>query len=88
MLSIFVSAFDRGHEVFRGTHTSNQISGVLGRKEVDVLLIGRMKTCNWSNFLIEVVVADLSRASLVNCHQLDQVDGGTWCEGPVDSPSR
>ena len=71
MSSIFVSAFERGHEVFRGTQTSNQISGVLERKEVDVLLIGRMKTGNSSNFLIEVVVPDLSRASLLNRRQLD-----------------
>ena len=38
--SIFVSAFEGGHEVFRGTQTSTQISGVLERKEVDVLLTG------------------------------------------------
>ena len=71
MSSIFVSAFERGHGAFRGTQTSNQISGVLERKEVDVLLIGRMKAGNSSNFLIEVVVPDLSRASLVNRRQLD-----------------
>ena len=50
---------------------SNQISGVFERKEVDVLLIGRMQTGNSSFFLIEVVVPDLSRASLVNRSQLD-----------------
>ena len=71
MSSIFVSAFEGGHEVFRGTQTSNQISGVLKRKEVDVLLTGRVKTGNSSNFLIEAVVIDFSRASLVNRCQLD-----------------
>ena len=70
-LSIFVSTFRRGHDVFRDTQTSNQISGVLERKDVDVLLIGRMKMGNSSNFLIEVVVPDLSRASLVNRRQLN-----------------
>ena len=68
---IFVSAFEGGHEVFRGTQTSNQISSVLERKEVDVLLTGRVKAGNSSNFSIEVVVPDLSRASLVNRRQLD-----------------
>ena len=29
MWSIFVSAFESGHEVFPGTQTSNQISGIL-----------------------------------------------------------
>ena len=69
--SIFVSAFERGHEVVRGTQTSNQIGGVLYRREVDVLLTGRVKAGNSSNFLIEVVVPDLSRASLVTCRQQD-----------------
>ena len=67
MSSILVSAFERGHEVFPGTQMSNQISGVLERKKVAVLLIGQMKMDNSSNFLIEVVVPGLSRASLVNC---------------------
>ena len=71
MLSIFVAAFESGHEVFWGTQTSKQISGVLKRKKVDVLLTGRVKTGNSPNFLIEVVVPDLSRASLVNRRQLD-----------------
>ena len=70
-LSIFVFAFEGGHEVFRGTQTLNQIGGVLERKEVDVLLTAPVKAGNSSNFLIEVVVPDLSRASLVNRRQLD-----------------
>ena len=36
--SIFVSAFEGGNEVFRGTHASKQICGVHERTEVDVLL--------------------------------------------------
>ena len=71
MSSIVVSAFEGGREVFRGTLTSNQISGVLERKEVHVLLTGRVKAGNFLNFLIEVVVPDLSRGSLVNCRRLD-----------------
>ena len=71
MSSILISAFERGHEVFRGSQALNQISGVLERKKVDVLLICRMKTGNSSNFLVEVVVPDLSRDSLVNSRQLD-----------------
>ena len=82
-LSILVSAFEGGHEVFRGTQASNQISGVHERKEVDVLLTGRVKASNSSNFLIEVVVSDLSRSSLVNRCQLYKVHGGTWCDGVV-----
>ena len=78
-----ISAFKGGHEVFRGTQASNQISGVHERKEVDVLLTGRVKARNSSNFLIEVVVSDLSGSSLVNRRQLDKVDGGTWCDGVV-----
>ena len=74
ILSIFISAFRRGHEIRRSTQTSGQITGVLERKEVEVLLIGRLETGNPSNFLIEVVVADLSRASLVDRCQLDQID--------------
>ena len=81
--SIFVSAFEGGHEVFRGTHASNQISGFHERKEVDVLLTNRVKASNSSNFLIEFVVSDLSRSSLVNRRQLDRVDGGTWCDRVV-----
>ena len=81
--SIFVSAFEGGHEVFRGTHASNQISSVHERKEVDVLLTGRVKASDSSDFLIEVVVSDLSRSSLVNRRQLGKVDGGTWCDGVV-----
>ena len=71
MSSIFLSTFESGHEVFGGTQTSNQISGVPARKEVHVLHTGRVKTGNSSNFLIKVVVPDLSRASLVNRRQLD-----------------
>ena len=69
--SILVSAFQGGHEVFRRTRTSHQISGVHERKEVDVLRTGRVKAGNSSNFLIEVVVSALFRDSLVNCRQLD-----------------
>ena len=81
--SIFVSAFEGGHEVFRGTHAPNPISGVHEKKEVDVLLTGPVKASNSSDFLIELVVSDLSRSSLVNCRQLNKVDGGTWCDGVV-----
>ena len=81
--SIFVSAFEGGHEVFRCTHASNQIGGVHERKEVDVLLTGRVKASNFSDFLIEVVVPKSSRSSLVNRCQLDKVDGGTRCDGVV-----
>ena len=81
--SIFVSAFKGGHEVFRGTHASNHIGGVHGRKEVDVLLTGRVKASNSSDFLIEVVVSESSQFSLVNGRQLDKVDDGTWCDGVV-----
>ena len=45
-LSFLVSGFEGGREVFRGTQTSNQISGVLERKEVDVLHTGRVKAGN------------------------------------------
>ena len=69
--SIFVSAFEGGHEVFRATQTSTQIGGVLERKEVDVPLTGRVKAGKSSNFLIEVVVPELSRASIVHRRQLD-----------------
>ena len=81
--SILVSAFQGGHEVFRGTHASNQISGVHERRDVDVLLTGRVKASNSSDFLIEGVVSDSSRFNLVNCPQLDKVEGGTWCDGVV-----
>ena len=47
------------------------------RKKVEVRFLGRMDTGNSSDFLIEVVVPDLSRASLVNCCQLDQIDWGS-----------
>ena len=78
--SILVSAFEGGHEVFRCTQASELISGVQERKEVDVLLTGRVKAGNSSNFLIEVVVSGLSGCGLVNRRQLDKVDGGTWCD--------
>ena len=81
--SIFVSAFEGGLEVFRGTHASNQISGVHERKEVDVLLTVGVKATDSSVFLIKVVVSESSRSSLVNRRQLDKVDGGTWCDGVV-----
>ena len=81
--SIFVSAFGGGHEVFQGTHASNQISGVHERKGVDVLLTGRVKASKWSHFLIEVVLSESSTSGLVNRRQLDKVDGGTWCDGVV-----
>ena len=81
--STFVSGFEGGHEVFRGTRASNQIGGVHERKEVDILLTGRVKASNSSDCLIEVVVSEPSRSSLVNCRQLNKVDGGTWCDGVV-----
>ena len=81
--STFVSGFEGGHEVFRGTHASNQIGGIHERKEVDILLTGRVKASNSSDCLIEVVVSESSRTSLVNRRQLDKVDGGTWCDGVV-----
>ena len=80
---IFPSAFEGGHEVFRGIHASNQFSGVHERKEVDILLTARVKARNSWVFLVEVVVSDLSRSSLVNPRQLDKVDGGTWCDSVV-----
>ena len=81
--STFVSGLEGGHEVFRGTHASNQIGGVNERKEVDILLTGRVKGSNSSDCLIEVVVSEPSGSSLVNRRQLDKVDGGTWCDGVV-----
>ena len=47
------------------------------------LLAGRVKASNSSDFLIEVVVSDVSRSSLVHRRQLDKVHGGTWCDGVV-----
>ena len=44
--SIFVSVFEGGHEVLGGTHASNRIGGVHERKEIDVLLTGRVKASN------------------------------------------
>ena len=81
--STFVSGFEGGHEVFRGTHASNQFGGVHERKEVGVLLTGRVKASNSSDFLIKVVVSESSRSSLVNRRQLDKVNGGAWCDGVV-----
>ena len=48
-----------------------------------MLLTGRVKASNSSDFLIEVVVSESSRSSLVHCRQLDKVDGGSWCDGVV-----
>ena len=79
----FISGLKGGHEVFRGTRASNQISGVHERREVNILLTGRVKGSNSSDCLIEVVVSEPSGSSLVNCRQLDKVDGGTWCNGVV-----
>ena len=81
--SIFVSALERGHEILQSTQTSGQMSGVFERKMVEVRFIGRMETGNSSNFLMEVVVPDLPRASLVDRCQLDHVDWGSWCNGIV-----
>ena len=78
--SVFVSAFERGHEILRSTQTSGQISGVFEKENVEVLLIGRMEAGNSSNFLIEVVVPDLSRASLVDRRHLNPIDWGSWCD--------
>ena len=82
-LSTFISVLEGGHEVFRGTHAYNQIGGVHERKQVDILLTGRVKGSNLSDCPIEVVVSKPSRSSLVNRRQLDKVDGGAWCEGVV-----
>ena len=81
--SIFVSSFEGGHEVFRRTNASNQIGGVQERKEVDVLLTGRVKASNSSDFRLKVVVSESSRSSLVNRRQLEKVYGGTRCDGVV-----
>ena len=42
-----------------------------------------MKASSSSDFLIEVVVSESSRSSLVNHRQLDKIHGGTWCDGLV-----
>ena len=63
----------------RSTQASSQITGVFERKKVEVRFIGRMETCDPSNFLVEVVVSDLSKASLINCRQLNQINWGPWC---------
>ena len=81
--STFVSGLEVGHEVFQGTHASNQFGGVHERKEVDILLTGRPKGSNSSDCLIKAVVSEPSGSSLVNRRQLDKVDGGTWCDGVV-----
>ena len=81
--STFVSGLNGGHEVFRGTHASNQIGGVHERKEVDILLTGEVKGSNSSDCLIKVVVSEPSGSSRVNRRRLDEVDGGTWCDGVV-----
>ena len=73
MSSTFVSGFERGHEVFGGTRASNRICCVYERKEADLLLTGRVKASNSSDCLIEVVVSEPSRFSLVNRRQLDKV---------------
>ena len=75
-LSTLISGLEGGHEVFRGTHASNQIGGVHERKEVDILFTGRVKGSNSSDCLIEVMVSEPSGSSLVNRRQLDKVDGG------------
>ena len=82
-LSTFVSGLEGGHEVFRGTQSSNQIGGVQERKEVDILFTGRVTGSNSWDCLIKVVVSEPSGSSLVNRRQLDKVDGGTWCDGVV-----
>ena len=52
--STFVSGFEGGHDVFRGTHGSNQIGGVYERKEVDIVLTGRVKASNSSDCLMKI----------------------------------
>ena len=84
VLSVFVCAFPGGHVILRSSQASSRISGVFDRKKVEVSSIGQMKNCDPPSFLVEVVVPDLPRASLVNCRQLDQIDGGTWCDRIVD----
>ena len=81
--STFVSGLVGGHEVFRGTLGSNQISGVHERREVDILFTGRVKSSISLDCLIKVVVSEPWGSSLVNRRQLDKVDGGTWCDGVV-----
>ena len=80
---VYISAFEGVHEVFRGTHASNQIGGVHERREVNVPLTGRGKASSLSDFLTEIVLSESSRSSLVNGRQLDKVEEGTWCEGVV-----
>ena len=46
-----------------------------------------METGNSSNFLVGVVVSDLSRDGLVDGCQLDQIDWGPWCERIVGVPT-
>ena len=61
----------------------SKFGGVHERKEVDVLLTGRVKASKSFDFLIEVVVSESSRSSLVNRRQLDKVDESTWSDGVV-----
>ena len=60
--SVLVSAFPGGHQIISSSQASSQISRVFERKKVEVPFIGRMKTCDPPNFLVEVLVSDLSRA--------------------------
>ena len=39
-----------------------------------------METCDPSNLLVEVVLSDVSRASLVSRRHLDQINWGPWCD--------
>ena len=39
-----------------------------------------METCDPSKFLVEVVVSDVSKASLVNRRQLHEINWGPWCD--------
>ena len=82
-LSTFVSGLVGGHEVFRGTHASNQIGGIQEGEEVDILFTGRVKGSNSSDCLMGAVVSEPSGSSPVNRRQLDKVDGGTWCDSIV-----
>ena len=90
-LSTFVSGFEGGHEVFRGTHASNQIGGVHERKEVDALLTGRVKGSNSSDFLIEVVVSESSRCSAStskNCRPIRALNRGKGFSRPIPCSKR
>ena len=80
VLSVFVSAFPGGHEILRSSQALSQIDGVFEREKIEVPFIGRMKTCDPPNFLVEVLVSDLSTAGLVSRRQLDQIKSGSWCE--------